>query len=369
MTDVTLKENIDTPAVIVDVDKMISNIKEMSDYAKKYNVKLRPHTKTHQIPEIAKIQLSYGANGICCQKVSEAEIMYENGITDILIPTQIIGQPKISRLFELAQKCKITTAVDSLDSVIQLDKYANKKDGEFNVIVEIDIGGGRCGMPIQKTLKFVNKITQLKGINVEGLMCYEGQAYNIFDHKKREITVNKIVNKIVDIAKDIKNSGIEIKEISVGSTPSAKISAKIDGVTEIRPGNYVFYDYMQVERDVIKQERCATTVITTVISKPNTKTAVVDAGKKSLCNDTGLLNHKIVGHDGKIKQMWEEHSAIDFQRNNSLKVGDKIEIIPYHVCTCVNMFNQLIGIKNNRIESKWKIAGRETNLINKTNKK
>ena len=353
------KEKIDTPALLVNLDKMEFNIREMADNIRNSRVGLRPHIKTHKVPEIARMQLDAGAIGITCAKVGEAEAMINTGVQDILVGHQIVGLQKIQRLISLARRIRITSLVDSLDNAKPLAEAAKEEGMEFNVLIEVDTGIRRSGvLPGEQTVSLAKDLAGLDGLNFRGLMTLEGQAYEGTNHSDRERIVKDTVGRVVDTADMIQNSGMGVEVVSVGTTPSAKLSAKIPGVTEVRPGNYVFNDMMQVERDT-NIDYCALTVLATVVSIPTNERAVVDAGSKSFGNENPV-NHKVKGlNDAKFTRCWEEHGILDFsQPNSSLKVGDKIEIIPYHACPCVNMHENMIGLRNDQIEAVWPITGR-----------
>ena len=355
------KQEIDTPALLVDLDKMENNINDMADYLKEVETQLRPHTKTHKVPEIAQMQLKAGAVGISCQKLGEAEVMAAAGVKDILIPNEIVGHSKIRRLAGLARKIRITTAVDSLENAKPLADQARQEGVELNVLVELDTGDGRSGVtPGERAVSLADEVARLDGLSLNGLMGFEGSVYRAMNIDERKEIVDDVVGTIVSTAEQMRKAGLDISVVSCGSSPSAKLSAKIPGVTEVRPGNYVFHDIMQVERGVVGEDRCALSVLATVISRPTPNRAVIDAGRKAFCNDFGILRHRIVGHnDAEVAKMWEEHGAIEFSNpNSSLKVGDKVELIPYHACTCVNMHDVMIGLRDEVIREVWPIAGR-----------
>lgn len=362
------KYELDTPVAVVDLDIMEKNIYDMARFAKSVGVQLRPHIKTHKVPEITALQLEAGALGITCAKLGEAEVMLDAiAVDDIFIANQIVGGYKIQRLFRLLGNIlvsRLIVAVDSLEVAQPISDMAIQKRTKIPVLIEIDVGLKRTGVPYgEPAVKLAQELSKLDGLELVGIYTHEGHVYGAKNPEQlREISLES-GTMMVETADMLRKSGFNVQIVSVGSTPSAKITCTIPGITEIRPGTYVFNDYYQIKLGVVKEEDCAFTILATVISTPERGRAVIDAGTKSFtsekCSDFGVY--------GLIKNMpyvrlvraYEEHGILEIDTSNgNLKVGDKLEIIPNHVCPVVNLFDELIGIRNDVVETTWKVAAR-----------
>jgi len=368
-------EDLDTPALVVDLDKLELNISDMARFAAEQGIKLRPHIKTHKIPEIALMQLQAGAAGITVAKLGEAEVMARAGITDILIANQITSRPKIQRLLDLARQIRVSVAVDSMEGARLLSQAAVGANLCLDVVLEIDSGLKRCGLvPGREAVDLVKGILELPGLEFKGMMTHAGHVYGKGSREEAEEVGRREGELMVEMAALLQQEGISIQEISVGSTPTAKISGRIKGVTEIRPGNYVFYDAIQVALGVVGVERCALSVLSTVISTPAPDRLVLDAGSKTLALDKGAHGASLVkgfglilGGDGlpekglTIERLSEEHGVVTMEPGYTVKrpeLNDRIRIIPNHACTVVNLFDQVYGVRGDKAEKVWKVAAR-----------
>jgi len=359
------KYKLDTPVAIVDLDIMERNINDMADFAKNAGVKLRPHIKTHKTPEIATMQLKAGANGITCAKLGEAEVMFNSiAVDDIFIANQIVGDEKIQRLLKLSEKAKISVGVDSVEVAQSISDSAVKRGVKIPVIIKVDVGLHRTGVPYGKpTLELAGKLVKMPGISLSGIYTHEGHVYNVTSIEELRRVGLESGQMMIETADSMRKSGINVEVISVGATPSAKITCTVEGITENRPGTYVFNDYNEIKLGVAREENCALTILATVISVPADDRAVIDAGTKSLTSDKapafgvyGLIKDM---PDVKIVRAYEEHGVLKLDNAKArLKVGDKLEIIPNHVCPAVNLFDELVMIRNDRVEATWRISAR-----------
>ncbi len=357
-----LKNELETPALLVDHPKMLRNIRAVQDLAKKAGVNLRPHAKTHKSAEIAKLQIDHGAVGICVQKLSEAEAMINSGVTDIFITNEVVEPSKIQRLVQLLEKARIKVAVDSLTNAQLLGEVASKQDRTLPVLLEVDCGMGRCGvLPGQPAIKIATAISKIMGVRLEGLMTYEGHLYHLTP-TKRQHEARRIISRVIETAERIRKSVDNVIIVSCGSTPTAQTVANIPGVTEIQPGNYVFYDYMQVEVGSAKLNQCALSLLTTVLSKPSSTRIVVDAGIKTFSFDSSQFPRPMGHPTLKPMEMYEEHLVLKAGAGTKLQVGDKIELIPYHACTTVNMHDKLSVVENGEVIDTYSITARGRTL-------
>jgi len=354
---------LDTPALLVDLDRLENNIFRMAEFAKSRGVYLRPHTKTHKCAEIAKMQLAAGAMGITCAKLGEAEIMAAAGLDDILIANEIIGEQKWRRLIELSRKVKLCVAVDSLLGAKSLATALDSAGQTLDVVIEINCGQNRSGvLPGEAALHLAKKIVSLKPFRLCGLMTHGGHVYN----ESTEASIQQIGfhegQVMVETADLIRKNGIPIETVSVGSTPAVKYCGEIAGVTEIRPGTYVLYDLTQVNLFACKLEDCALAVLATVTSRPAPNRAIVDAGKKALTSDPlgrsgGSGGYGwIIEKSATINRLSEEHGVIE--SDAKFEIGEKVRIIPNHACVVVNMFDEMYGTRSNHVEKLFEIKGR-----------
>jgi len=356
----------DTPVLVVDLDRLEENIRDMADFASRHSVNLRPHIKTHKTPAITRRQLAAGAVGITVAKLGEAEVMADHGIDNILVAYPLVGEVKVNRLLRLAERAKVSTVVDNLEAARFLSEKCLAAGKRLDVLIEVNSGLDRCGVePGQDTVDFARHIVQLEGLRLVGILTHAGHAYasrspaEVAEIGRREGQV------MVETYALMRKAGLEVATVSVGSTPTARHAGAIEGVTEIRPGNYVFYDAIQVALGVVKPDRCALSVRATVISAVRPGRAIIDAGSKALGLDTGghgtelLRGHGMVkGHpDVIISRLSEEHGFMDFDANRrTFNVGDIVEIIPNHACSVVNNFREMVGLRNGVVETTFDIA-------------
>jgi D-serine deaminase-like pyridoxal phosphate-dependent protein len=359
-----LKNDVNTPQAVVNIDILDLNIKRMNDVVKQYGVKLRPHIKTHRTPAIAHRQLAAGACGIAVAKLGEAEMMAACGIKDILVAYPIVGVNKVDRLFNLACDNKIRASLDNIEVARGISEGSKRHDMEMEILVEIEIGVNRCGVLPSNTVDFVKKLIKLPGIKFAGIMTYEGRARsaeNMEEVKKRGLDEGKI---IVDIADKIEKSGILCPIRSAGSTPTAPFAASIQGVTEVRCGNYVFNDVVGLTNGVASVEQCALNVICTVVSCPTENRIIIDGGSKTFTSDMTRLPGKSFGFfplepELILEKLNEEHGIIRVPKGyREIKIGEKLEIIPNHACVVPNLMEYLYIAKGEKIIGKWPVLCR-----------
>jgi D-serine deaminase-like pyridoxal phosphate-dependent protein len=359
---------LDTPAAVVDMDVLKRNISGMAKICRKSGVALRPHIKTHKVPEIAEMQLKAGASGLTCAKIGEAEVMVRTTSTkDIFIANQIVGSQKIRRLLRLARNPKLkrlSVGVDSLEVARPISDAAAGQGLRVSVLIKIDVGQERTGVsPGAPLLDLASELKKMPGIRIEGIYTYEGQVYGAPDQEGIKKISFETGNIMARAAEELRQSGIPVRTVSAGSTPSAKYIATAAGITEIRPGSYVFNDYFQIRLGVAREEDCALSILATVISVPAPERAVVDAGTKVLFSDRfatlGVLGLVKGRPDLALVNANEEHGMLKVKPGGAgVKVGDKLEILPNHVCPAVNLFDELAAVRAGRVEAVWKVKAR-----------
>ncbi|HLL50649.1 MAG TPA: alanine racemase, partial [Thermomicrobiales bacterium] len=299
---VACDELLDTPVIAVDETLLQRNIDEMAALAKSYGVSLRPHAKTHKSPHIARLQLEAGAIGLTCAKLGEAEVLVnEASVTDILIAYPIVGDPKIHRLRELIHRARITVAVDSFEAVQALSRAFAGSDHVLDLYVEVNTGQDRAGARAGKeATDLAVAISRMPGIRLSGVMTHEGHAG--FSGPEEIATVARNAGQsLIDTATGIRDLGIEVAHVSVGSTPSSWFTPKVAGITEMRPGTYVFHDNNAFRHGRVGPDLCAARVVATIVSRPAPDRAILDAGSKALALDPSPSHPGhgyIVGHPG-----------------------------------------------------------------------
>lgn len=354
------KTELDTPALLIDLDILESNIQNMADYFSSISTDLRPHLKTHKTPIIAQKQIDAGAIGITCAKLGEAEEVVHSGIRDVLIANQIIGTQKIARLINVAKHSEIMVAVDNSDNVQNISDAAEAAGVVVRILIEVNIGMNRCGVePGQATLELAQQICKRPNIEFEGLMGYEGHIVARTSRADREKAVKQDMQHLVDSKKLLEKNGIPVKIMSGGGTGTFDITSRIPEMTEIQAGSYVFMDstYNGVE-GIGEKFDYALSLLTTVVSRPQQDRIIVDSGMKVLTTEFG--NPQPIGFPHlELVGLSEEHGKIQVSNgDNNLKPGDKLEILPTHCCTTVNLHDKSYGIRDDIVECCWDISAR-----------
>jgi D-serine deaminase-like pyridoxal phosphate-dependent protein len=362
-TIVASQEILDTPTLVVDEDLMHQNIAEMAALARSLGVNLRPHIKTHKTPQIAKLQLAAGAIGITCAKVGEAEAMVEAGLDDVLIAYPVVSDLKIKRLVALMDRARMIVALDSREAAEALAAAVKAADRILDVYLEVNTGQDRAGARAgDEAVKLGLEIARLPGLHLIGVMTHEGHA-NTQPPETIEQVALDAGQKLVATAEQLRGHGVEISVVSVGSTPAAHFTPTVSGVTEMRPGTYVFRDASGFRYGIFGPDHCAARILATVVSRPAADRAVVDAGSKTLALDR-TPSHPghgyIVGHGAAmIDRLSEEHGVVVIPDSEpGLQVGDRVEIIPNHVCPVVNLMDELVIVHEGHVTDTWRVAAR-----------
>lgn len=358
---------MDTPAVVINKKRMMKNILDMAQLAQTNGVELRPHIKTHKTPTIAKEQLKAGATGITVATVSEAEVMAENHIHNIFIAYPIISKKKIKRVMMLNQNIKLIVGVDSIEGAIALNEQAKINKQTLDVRLEIDTGLKRTGVKYQDAINLGKDIGNLSHLNLTGIYSYKGavlKGKTTLNLKQAGREEGKL---LVSVAKQLRQNGLNIKDVSAGSTPTSKYVSQVEGITEIRPGTYVFNDRMQKEFGICEKDDCAAKVVSTIVSIPNKDLLVIDGGSKAFATDvvpnTPPLHLKgyglILDHqEAVLERLTEEHGMVKIPENHSFKIGDQLNIIPNHICSTVNLYNDVYMLEDDHSLNKITVKAR-----------
>ena len=345
-----LLEQLETPCIVIDMEKAKANIKQMQEEADQCGCKLRPHIKTHKMPLFTRLQLEAGAYGITCAKVSEAEIMAEGGADDIFIAYPMVGAFRVKRVIALAKRVKrLILGVDSMECAIPLNEAAKEAGLTLEIRLEVDTGAKRTGVVRDQAVALAKQLQTLKNLKLTGIYTFKSLVYQdvpTTDNHKAGVEEGDLMEQI---ASELRAAGIPISEISAGSTPTGLEVAKTGKVDEIRPGTYIFKDHMLCKENAAMPEEIAVRIYATVVSTPCKEYAVIDGGTKTFPMDISLdtapafyPGYAIVAgnEDLRLRRMNEEHGILISQKGDTgLKVGDLVELIPIHVCTAVNMQN------------------------------
>lgn len=353
------KQEIDTPTLLIDLPKLDHNIEKMAAFADNAGVSLRPHMKTHKCPIISQKQIAAGAIGVTCQKLGEAEAAAKSGISDILITNQIVGQRKIGRLVKLAKGADIKVLVDSHQNVMELDQAAREKGIKLGVLVEVDVGMERCGVqPGEQTLQLVKFVHNQKSLKFMGLEGYEGHACMIPSLKEREARTLEAMKLLVDTKELVEAAGFKVEIVTGGSTGTYMITGRYPGVTEIEAGSYATMDKKYASVEGVDFEP-ALTILVTVISRPKEGVAIIDAGLKAMSADFGVPD--VISCRGAVlaENLSEEHGKLLLEGDaKQLQIGDKVELLPSHGCTTINLYDQFVVIRDDKVQEIWRIEGR-----------
>lgn len=335
-------EDIQTPAVLVDLDIAEANIDSYQAYCTKHGLGLRPHIKTHKLPFLARRQLEAGAIGITCQKISEAEAMVaEGGINDVLITFNILGQEKLEHLKALAQKVRLSVVADNIATVNGLSAAFAEAGSALIVLVECDTGAERCGVTSPEAARdLAQAIDRSPGLTFGGIMTYPPVG--------READVQDWLQKTKTL---IEASGLKVAVVSHGGSPGMWQAEMVPVATEYRIGTYVYNDRSLQNRGVCGWSDCALTVLVTVVSVPASDRAVIDAGSKVLTSDLfGLSGHgHVLGRtDIRVHALSEEHGVLRAE-TIGLEVGDRLRIVPNHACVVSNMVDEVQLIRGEQV--------------------
>jgi D-serine deaminase-like pyridoxal phosphate-dependent protein len=344
-------DDLDTPAVLVDLDRVEANLRRAQAYADAHRLKLRPHIKTHKIPAFARRQVALGAIGITCQKLGEAEVMADHGLDDILLTFNILGSVKTARLAALARRVRLSVTLDNPVVAEGLDAAMRAAGLRLDVLVECDTGGRRCGVTTPAdAVVLARQMAACPGLRFMGLMTYPavGGTAAVRDWLAEAIAA-------------LTHAGLPPGIVSTGGTPDLYRAHEVAHATEHRPGTYIYSDRYQAQH-VGGLEDCALRILATVISRPAVGRAILDAGSKTLAADTlGLDGH---GHiveypELALAKLSEEHGHVEGAAGGRWpQIGERVTIIPDHACAVSNLHDRVYGVRGGRIERVFEVAAR-----------
>ncbi|MCC6579823.1 MAG: DSD1 family PLP-dependent enzyme [Phycisphaeraceae bacterium] len=349
-------DDLDTPCLTLNLTACDKNLRTMSDAFAGKACKLRPHFKNHKCVTLARKQLAAGnCVGITCAKLGEAEVLAQaGGFDDLLIANQVVGPAKMARLVEAARKTRLTVAVDHPCHVDEIDAAATTAGVVIDLLVEVDIGMGRCGVqPGEPALDLARRIVGRRGVRFRGLQAYEGHAVYTDDPAMRRDNVTRSMNLAIQTRRLIEQTGIPVEVVSGGSSSTYPTTGSLDGVNEIQSGTYATMDWRY--QQLAPRFDLALTVLTTVISTPAAGRAVLDVGVKGIGAEFG--NPRVLHEpEAEIPSFRsEEHTVV---RNvPAWRIGRKVHLVPSHACTTCNLYRQFIVHQDGRVVDVWPIEG------------
>lgn len=352
-----------TPAVIIDKARALSNLDRMQAAANAHGVRLRPHSKTHKSPVIARWQLERGAAGICCAKIGEAEVLAAAGITDIRLPYPI-HPVNADRIIALLEQARISFVVDHPVVARQWSDAMTRAGKTVEVLVKVDVGFHRCGIDPSSdaAVDLIKDVAGRPGLTFRGLLSHAGHAYHAPSEEALREVADGEAATMRYLVERCRQAGVTIDEVSAGATPPARFSIRQHGFTEFRPGNYVYFDRTQVALGAATLDDCALTVLTTVVSKPAPDRVIFDAGSKTLTNDgargfTPAPGYGLVLRDGLapdanllIERLSEEHATVRAVNGaTDLEPGDRVRVLPNHSCVVSNLVDEAWLLEGDRV--------------------
>ena len=354
-----LKSEIDTPALCLDLDVMEANIASIVATCNEHGVAWRPHSKCHKSSLIGQKLVEAGALGITCAKLGEAEIMAAGGIQDLLIANLIVGPAKVKRLVELRKIADPIVCIDHIDQALPISAAMADSGQQLRVIIEVDIGLERVGVaPLEPTLKLARQLKALPGIELAGIMGYEGHLLALEDAEEKDTRIHEALDQLVQTADLLRTEGIPCEIVSCGGTGSYLISATHPGITELQAGGAIFMD--QFYRDACKIDNLdfALTLVVTVVGRPAADRAIIDAGRKSIHQDSNPC--VVVGRaDIHVRSLSAEHGDLELAPSAAdLKIGDRLEMIPGYSDMTTVLHNQFHGFRGNQRELVWPLEAR-----------
>jgi len=357
-------EEVDTPALVVELDVMEANLTEMARRAAEAGVRLRPHSKTHKCAEISLRQMALGAVGVCCQKVSEAEAQVEHGVSNVLISNQVVGGRKIARLVDLAARARVGVCVDHPENVDELGRAAAAAKVALNVLVEIDVGASRCGVaPGAPAVALAERVASHPSLAFEGLQAYQGRAQHLRTVAEREAAICRAVELVTETRRALSSAGLPVETIAGAGTGTYELEAGSGVYNELQPGSYVFMDAdyarnLGLDGGPVTTFEHSLFVYATVMSIPSDETAIVDAGLKAFSVDSGLPVPR-PSDGGEYVGASDEHGKLSLAgTNRRYRLGEKVLLVPGHCDPTVNLYDWLVAVRGGTVESVWPVVGR-----------
>jgi D-serine deaminase-like pyridoxal phosphate-dependent protein len=364
-----------TPCVLVDRARMERNLDRMQAAATARGLRLRPHAKTHKSVELARRQIAGGAVGICCAKLGEAEVFAEAGVEDIRLPYPL-NPVNAERVVELLDRTRLSFIVDDVDVARGWSDAMQRAEREVEVLVKVDVGFHRCGIDPEAddAAKSIAAVAALPGLRFRGLLSHAGQAYGASSEAELKGIADQEARTMASLVEQLRALRVEVPEVSVGATPPIRYSLEQDGITEVRSGNYIYFDRTQVSLGAASWDDCALTVLARVVSKPAGDRVILDSGSKTLTNDLargfspspgyGAVLQSITGEQKQnedliAERLSEEHANVRVKNGSSrLRVGDLVRIVPNHSCVVSNLVDAAWLMDGEKVLDRIEISAR-----------
>jgi D-serine deaminase-like pyridoxal phosphate-dependent protein len=365
--------DLPTPQVLIDHRRARRNIERVQTLAAAAGMAVRPHAKTHKSPVVASWQIERGATGICCAKVGEAEVFAAAGIINIRLPYPV-NPSNAARVIALMDRATISIIVDHLSVARGWSDAMQRAGLVLDVLIKVDVGFHRCGIdPSARPMDFITSVASMKGLRLRGLLSHAGHGYHATsEHDLRQIAGHE-AELLASLKEQATAAGISIEETSVGATPTLRFSLHQKGVTELRPGNYVYFDRTQVSLGAATLDDCALTVLATVVTKHDGR-IILDCGSKTLTNDGARGISAATGYgavlvgDGEsprtidesltIERLSEEHATVRVAASTTLEPGDRVRVVPNHSCVVSNLVDAVRLVEDDRVVETLPIAAR-----------
>lgn len=363
-----------TPSVLIDKTQLEANVDRMQAAASARGIRLRPHAKTHKSVDLARVQIARGAVGICCAKLGEAEVFAAAGIEDIRLPYPI-NPANVDRVLRLLDATRLSFIVDNLDVARAWSNSMRVNQREVDVLVKVDVGFHRCGIDPQAAgaAEMVARVAELPGLRFRGLLSHAGHGYGGASDAEIKQIADEEARTLTTLGADVARLGVRVDEISVGATPTARFSLQLEGITEIRPGNYIYFDRTQVALGAATWKDCALTVLARVVSRPAADRLILDCGSKTLSNDLArgftptpghgvifaALDSPVPNEALTIERLSEEHATVRVLEGQSpLKPGDLVRVLPNHSCVVSNLVDSVWLVNGSTVLDELPVSAR-----------
>ena len=359
-------DEVTTPALTVDRPRLLANLAAMAARARSLGVALRPHAKTHKSPAIADLQREHGATGLTVATITEAEGFAAQGVDDLLLTAPPVGDWRLERLVALARRARVRVVVDGADALTALDEACRRSGITIGYLWEVDCGVGRFGTaPGAATADYIATVLDTANhASFDGLLVFGGHAYAATSPDGIATASRDELQAITETVSALAERGIEAEVRSVGSTPTSHAMKSAEGITEIRPGNYVFYDATQVALGVVAPERCSLSVPATVTSRPASDRLILDSGSKALAAERlstltpgfGMIEDH---PELRVERLYEEQAIVRTDEPCEIAVGARLRVVPNHACAAANLHSEMLVVEDGTVVDVWSVATRE----------
>jgi D-serine deaminase-like pyridoxal phosphate-dependent protein len=357
-------DEVDTPALLVDGPVLVDNVRRMAARAESAGVGLWPHSKTHKSLAVAGIQREHGIAGLTAATLHEAETFANGGIEDILVAYPPVGA-RLRRLVELSRRIRLRVALDNADTVVVLDDACRSAGTRIGYLWEVECGTGRIGTePGAAAAREIAPLAaRTRHARFAGLMAFAGHAYAADSVEGIGVAAEQEGQAVHETAAALAAEGVETPALSIGTTPTTHQLEREGPVTEIRPGNYVFYDATQVALEVAPLERCALSVLATVVAHPSPNRIILDCGSKAVAAEK--LSRRSPGYglvvdrpELVVAQLYEEHAIVTSPEPIDISIGERVRVVPNHACACVNLHDRMLVLEDGSVADVWGIDAR-----------